>query len=403
MGKELFDKYAVVRETFAESSDVLAKDIADLCFNASPDVLMQTENAQAAILTLNVAFYRLFHEEYGVTPTLVAGHSLGEYAALVAGDVLDFADALRLVDQRATLMAQAAANSEGGMLAVIGADDASVARYCEQVSTPDAQVTPANINAGDQIIVSGAVTAIEALQAELELLGIKNQRLKVSGAFHSPLMQPAADRFAQEIEKYSFREPAVSVISNVTGQPYESASEIKRLLVEQLVQPVCWKQTMDFVQQACVSLALELGPGSVLKKLAKHHVAIETLAFDLKSDREQLGSLLMNRSARAQFNQDQQINVLNKCMAVAVSTRNTNDDLKAYEQGVVQPYNQLKALHEAGDVSPETARSALGLLKTILDTKGVSALEQKQRFQQIADEVQLKTLITDFSVAEIVG
>ncbi len=163
-------------------------------------------------------------------------------------------------------MAEAAANSQGAMLAVIGADKDLVMQCCEQVSSGDVIVTPANFNAGDQIIVSGAVDGIEAIQARFNELSIKNQRLRVSGAFHSPLMKAAADQFAQEIEKYPFGEPVCSVISNVTGLPYKEAAEIKQLLVDQLVSPVCWKQTMDYIQDACISLALELGPGAVLKK-----------------------------------------------------------------------------------------------------------------------------------------
>lgn len=403
MGKDLVNLYPVVNNTFVEASEVLGRDVAALCFESSPEELTQTENAQIAILTMNVALFRQFEADYGIMPSAVAGHSLGEYAALVASCVLSFPDALRLVEQRARLMAEAAANSQGAMLAVIGADKDLVMQCCEQVSSGDVIVTPANFNAGDQIIVSGAVDGIEAIQARFNELSIKNQRLRVSGAFHSPLMKAAADQFAQEIEKYPFGEPVCPVISNVTGLPYKEAAEIKQLLVDQLVSPVCWKQTMDYIQDACISLALELGPGAVLKKLAKHHYAVETLSYDLKADRELLGALVMNRSERAQFNQEQHINVFNKCMAVAVSTRNTNDDIQAYEKGAVQPYNTLKTLNEAGEVTIDTARQALGLLKIILDTKGIPHQEQLQRFNQVADEVQINTLIPDFSVTELVG
>ena len=403
MGRELVNLYPVVNNTFDEASEVLGRNIAALCFESSPEELTQTENAQIAILTMNVALFRQFESDYGIMPSAVAGHSLGEYAALVASRVLSFSDALKLVEQRARLMAEAAANSQGTMLAVIGADKGLVTQSCEQISSGDVIVTPANFNAGDQIIVSGSVDGIEAIQARFNELNIKNQRLRVGGAFHSPLMKAAADQFAREIEKYPFGEPVCPVISNVTGLPYKEAAEIKQLLVDQLVSPVCWKQTMDYIQDACISLALELGPGAVLKKLAKHHYAVETLSYDLKVDRELLGTLMMNRTERSQFNQEQHINVFNKCMAVAVSTRNTNDDLQAYEKGAVQPYNTLKALNEAGDVSIDTARQALDLLKIILDTKGVSHQEQLQRFNQVADEVQLKTLISDFSVTELVG
>lgn len=403
MGKDLVNLYPIVNNTFVDASEVLGRDITALCFESSPEILTQTENAQIAILAMNVALFRQFEADFGMMPSAVAGHSLGEYAALVASRVLSFPDALRLVEQRAKLMAEAAANRQGAMLAVIGADKDLVTKSCEQVSSGEAIVTPANFNTGDQVIVSGTADGIEAIQSLFNDLNIKNQRLRVSGAFHSPLMKSAADQFAHEIEKYSFGEPVCPVISNVTGLPYKDATEIKKLLVDQLVSPVCWKQTMDYIQNACISLALELGPGAVLKKLAKHHYAVETLSYDLKADREHFGTIVMNRSERAQFNLEQHINVFNKCMAVAVSTRNTNDDIQAYEKGAVQPYNTLKALNEAGDITVDTARQALVLLKTILDTKGVSYHEQHQRFNQVADEVQLNTLIPDFSVTELVG
>ncbi|KHT61514.1 hypothetical protein RJ45_22500 [Photobacterium gaetbulicola] len=401
MGKELMNSFPVIDEVFAEASEVLAKDIRALCHESSPEVLTQTENAQVAILTLNVALLRQFEAEYGVTPTVVAGHSLGEYAALVAARVLTFSDALRLVEQRARLMAEAAVGGDGAMLAVIGGDQVLLTELCQQVSDKGSPVAPANFNTADQVIVSGTRAGVEAIKALLDERQIKTQRLNVSGAFHSPLMASAAEQFAVEVEKYPFAEPACPVIANVTGQPYQSAAEIKRLLVEQLVSPVCWTQTMDYVQQACVTLAVELGPGAVLKKLAKYYQPLEVLAFDVKADRQQLSQLMMSRAERAVFNQEQQINVFNKCMAIAVATRNTNDDLQVYEQGVVQPYNTLKALNEAGEVTAEKAHQALMLLKTIMVTKGVPAAEQRQRFNQVGDEVQLSELMPDFSVAQL--
>ncbi|MGR5066593.1 ACP S-malonyltransferase [Photobacterium sp. DNB22_13_2] len=403
MGKELINSLPIINEAFSEASEVLGRDITALCYESTSDVLTQTENAQVAILTLNVALYRQFEAEYGITPTVVAGHSLGEYAALVAARVLTFADALKLVEQRARLMSEAAMGGDGDMLAVIGCDQEQLTQFCQQVSAEGSLVTPANFNTVDQVIVSGTTVGVESIKSLLDERQIKTQRLNVSGAFHSPLMASAAELYAREVAKYPFSEPIFPVIANVTGRPYPSATEIKRLLVEQLVSPVCWVQTMDYVQQACVTLAVELGPGSVVKKLAKYHHPIEVLSFDVKADRQQLGQLVMNRAERATFNQDQQINVFNKCMAIAVATRNTNDDLQAYEQGVVQPYNTLKALNEAGEVTVANAHQALALLKTIMDTKGVPAEEQHQRFNQVVDEVQLSELMPDLSVAQLMG
>jgi [acyl-carrier-protein] S-malonyltransferase len=271
MGKDFAEKSAVAKDTFDTANRVLGFDLASVCF-AGPEVrLNQTDVSQPAIYVASIASFRAARDAGKLDPAAVtayAGLSLGEYTALHLAGVFGFEDGLRLVAARGRYMQEAAVASPSGMVAILGAPKEAVVQLCEQVARGEVMV-PANYNAPGQIVVSGSRAACERVLQAAEAGGFKATALKVAGAFHSPLMQPAADRMRAELERVSFRPPQKPVYSNVTAHPHRDAASIKQLLVEQIVSPVHWEDTMVKLVAAGDARFVELAPGRILAGLAK--------------------------------------------------------------------------------------------------------------------------------------
>jgi [acyl-carrier-protein] S-malonyltransferase len=271
MGKDLADASPAARAAFEAANRVLGFDLASLCFSGPEERLNQTDISQPALFTAGVASFLAARETGKIHPetiTAYAGLSLGEYTALHLAGVLGFEDGLRLVAARGRLMQEAALATPSGMVAIIGADEPAVQQLCEKAAQGQVLV-PANLNAPGQIVVSGSKGACERVLAAAEAAGFKATALKVAGAFHSPLMQSAADRMAAEMEKVSFSAPVAPVYSNVTAQPHEDIASIKRRLVEQIVSPVQWERTMRALMADEGARFVELAPGRTLAGLAK--------------------------------------------------------------------------------------------------------------------------------------
>jgi [acyl-carrier-protein] S-malonyltransferase len=272
MGKELADKSAVARDTFETANRVVGFDLASVCFAGPEERLNQTDLSQPAIYVSSVASFRAARDAGAVQPdavTAYAGLSLGEYTALHLAGVFGFEDGLRLVAARGRYMQDAAVASPSGMVAILGADKAAAARLCEQAAGGEVLV-PANYNAPGQIVVSGSRAACERALQAAEAAGFKATALKVAGAFHSPLMQPAADRMKAELDRVEFRPPHKPVYSNVTGHPHQGQESIKQLLVAQIVSPVLWEDTMvTLVGAGDGARFVELSPARTLAGLAK--------------------------------------------------------------------------------------------------------------------------------------
>lgn len=265
MGLDLYQNSPAAREVFEECDRALDFPLSQLCFQGPEEELRQTIHAQPAIVATSVACLRAAAELHsGFQPSLLAGHSLGEYTALVAAGVLEFGDGIRLVRERGRLMHQAGARQPGGMAAVIGLDEPSLAQLCQE-----AGVEIANINSPNQIVISGAK---EALNQAMELARSQGARvvpLEVSGAFHSQLMKPAADELARIISELHFRDPEVPIVVNTTAQPATTAQEIKEELAQQLLHCVRWRHSVQYMIDHGISTFIEIGPGSVLAGLIK--------------------------------------------------------------------------------------------------------------------------------------
>lgn len=284
MGKDLFTASPAAREVFLVANRVVGYPLASICFDGPEQILNQTDVSQPALFTTGVACFQAARQTRVIDPAAVsafAGLSLGEYTALHLAGAFSFEDGVKLVAARGKYMQEAAVTTPSGMVAIIGADEIAVNGLCQQAAQGEVLVA-ANLNAPGQIVVSGAKGACERVLAAAEAGGFKAVALKVAGAFHSPLMQPAADRMGEELEKVTFSVPSVPVYSNVTAQPHGDVASIKRRLIEQIVSPVQWERTMKaLIAQDEQARFVELGPGRTLANLAKRinrRLAMESAA-----------------------------------------------------------------------------------------------------------------------------
>ena len=283
MGKDYFASSPVAREVFERADGLLGFELSKICFEGPEERLTQTDVSQPAIYVTSVACFTAA-EAAGVINaeevTAYAGLSLGEYTALHLGGAFSFDDGLKLVAARGKHMQEAALATPSGMVSIMGADESAVHQLCEQ-SAHGELLVPANFNAPGQIVVSGATAACERVAKNAEAAGFKAIPLKVAGAFHSPLMRRGADRMGAELERVLIRAPRKIVYANVTAQPHGDAASIKRLLVDQIVKPVRWEQTMQQLAPQPDARFVELAPGRVLTGLLKkinRRLPVESLA-----------------------------------------------------------------------------------------------------------------------------
>ena len=273
MGRALADASPAARAVFEEADEALGFGLSKLCFAGSEDELKRTEHTQPALLTVSVAAHRALEEAHGgAIPTgCLAGHSLGEWSALVVAGALAFADAVRLVRERGRLMQAAVPEGQGAMLAAIGLDADTVRTVTADVARAErAPVAPANFNAPEQTVVSGAASAMDALEVALTAAGAsKVVRLPVSAPFHCPMMAPAAAGLEAALAPVTVSAPSAPVYSNVEATPNTRAERLKPLLVEQVTAPVRWTEIVRGIVGSGETLALELGPGKVLMGLTR--------------------------------------------------------------------------------------------------------------------------------------
>lgn len=271
MGRELLEHSPAARRILDRAERLLGWPVAQLCTQGPEQELTLTERLQPALFTISMASLAALQAAGAQPPLAAMGHSLGEYAALVAAEALSFEDALRAVAERGRLMGQALPAGQGGMAAVIGLEGEAVAEVCRaQVQQDGLVLAVANLNSPGQVVISGHTAAIDAAEPALRRAGAKGIiRLKVSAPFHCELMQPAADGLADLLAGISISAPRFPVLSNVTGQPHRAAEDIRRLLVEQVVRPVRWTACVRWSLEAGAARFLEIGPGKVLAGLLR--------------------------------------------------------------------------------------------------------------------------------------
>jgi [acyl-carrier-protein] S-malonyltransferase len=268
MGKSLASMFPICRETLEYADFVLGESLSSLCFDGPDDALMLTENTQPAILAVSVAVYRLLVSR-GISPDFLAGHSLGEYSAHVAAGTLSFADTLRTVRRRGRYMQEAVPVGKGAMTAILGIDEKTVSRACNDVSSGDV-VSPANLNAPGQVVIAGEIEAVKRAGVRSKELGARKVLpLPVSAPFHCSLMMPAQERLEPELRSLVASDPKIPVVANVDAEPKRTAASAIDALVRQISAPVLWEGVVRKLASSGVDLYIEVGPGKILSSLIK--------------------------------------------------------------------------------------------------------------------------------------
>ena len=269
MLKDLYEAYPIVRERFAQADEALGYSISQLCFEGPDTELVKTANTQPAILTASVACYEVLKEK-GFTPDIVGGHSLGEYSALVAAGVLDFKDAVYVVHKRGEYMQEAVPLGEGAMAAILALPREEVVRICAEVNDTVGSVQAVNFNCPGQIVIAGATKAVEVAAEKMKEAGAKRAvMLPVSAPFHSRLMEPAAKRLQEELDKIEVKDAQIPVVANITGEILTDGATIKAALVKQAAAPVLWEDCVATMINFGVTRFVEVGPGKVLTGFTK--------------------------------------------------------------------------------------------------------------------------------------
>ena len=269
MGKSFYDSVPEARSMYDEAERVLGQNIAELCFNGCEDELRLTENAQPAILIHSIIALKTLREN-GIDSVLAAGHSLGEYSALVAAGALKFQDAVQLVRKRGQFMQEAVPVNVGAMAAIIGLSAEKVRELCDRFSTPENLVQPANLNSAEQTVIAGHKEAVERVSEEAKQAGAKRAvLLPVSAPFHSSLMKSAEVKLREELEKTEFLDLSFPVITNTEADANSKGSKAKDALARQVCSPVRWVETMKYIVGQGIRVVVEVGPGKVLSGLMR--------------------------------------------------------------------------------------------------------------------------------------
>ncbi|NBN75423.1 ACP S-malonyltransferase [Proteus sp. G2615] len=266
---ELAEQYPIVTETFAQASDVLGYSLWDLVQNGPEDELNKTWKTQPALLAASVAVWRVWQEKQGKMPQMMAGHSLGEYSALVCAGVIDFTAAIKLVELRGQLMQEAVPAGTGAMYAIIGLDNDAIAKACEEAAQGQV-VSPVNFNSPGQVVIAGNKEAVERAGVLCKEAGAKRALpLAVSVPSHCALMKPAADKLAIALQEIEFKQPEIQVVNNVDVKAQTDVNAIRDALIRQLYNPVRWTETVELIAEKGITQLLEIGPGKVLTGLTK--------------------------------------------------------------------------------------------------------------------------------------
>jgi len=268
MGRELFENFSVARQIFEEADDSLHFSVSGLCFKGPEEALKLTENTQPAVLTTSVAALKVLQAEKGIAPQFAAGHSLGEYSALVASEALAFSQAVKIVRLRGKFMQEAVPVGEGAMAAVLGMEREQVENLCEEISSGEV-LAPANFNSPGQIVIAGHTKAVARAVERVKQEGKKAVLLPVSAPFHCSLMKPAGERLEKALQEISVSDLKIPVVTNVEAEANTSKDAVKGLLVAQVSSPVRWEESMRKMIGKGIEQVVEIGPGKVLSGLMK--------------------------------------------------------------------------------------------------------------------------------------
>ncbi len=407
MGSSLYKEFSAVKQVFDEANEILGFDLERICFSGGLVELSQPENLFPALVAFSVAISRIYMKEIGIIPHLSAGHSLGEYSALVCSGVMSFPAALKIVRKRGLLAREVLDNKTGSMTIINGVDTKIVEDWCREVSDMEKRVSVSCYNSSEQVAISGHPEAVMKVEDHLMKKKVQVTPLLMSPPLHCPLMRETADQLKSELTAYSYHPGQWPVIANVTARPYSAPGDVVDLLIHQLTRPVKWRQTMDYLRAQGVELLIEMGPQAVLTNLVKTNEKTKHLpavSFGQTDDRNAMlkrfrtrGTLIESVSlpAAAVF--------IPRCLAAAVCTPNFNLDHHWYQVGVMEPYEKIEKIQDQLDKTGalptvEQMDQALEMLRTVFNTKKVPIDEQFNRFRQIFAETGTRDLIPGFKM-----
>ena len=390
MARSFYDHLPYIKDIFDEASDLVHLNLKDICFSEDHTAqLNQIDISQVALFTTSMAILQAFKQELDLTPAFSLGHSLGEYSALCASGILRFGDAVEIVYQRGQIIKEITDAEYGTMLWVINLATEIVDTLCASYQAHNHLVFVATYDSPTQCAISGTVEAAAQIVPELEQYGAIVYPLKMAGPYHSPLMQPAADRLQEVLCRYQFNEPTMQTIANYNAQPYQGRNSVTHSLSTQLIAPVRWHESIGYLLDAGVSIAIEVGPKNLLQFLLKKNTA----AIDIVS----LNDYAMLDEINRTFIRDspEALSIIERCLRTAVNTRNWNDNLDEYHEKVVQPYQELAQLyHElvAADLTPGTAHinKALAIAQSVLAAKQVPSKIKQRKLVELVDNKILK-------------
>jgi [acyl-carrier-protein] S-malonyltransferase len=378
MFRGLHKDYPIVRHTFEEADEALGFSLSKLILEDGLAGMEGVAHAQVAIATCSVAGQRVYMQEVGIKPSLSAGHSLGEWSALTCAGALPLSDALRMVWLRGKWMEEATPQGGGLIAAVKGVASQIVEKQCKAYMQEDNMSAIACYNSQDQVVIAGHRAATGELSKSLEAIGGKVIPLTANVPFHTMLMKPAATKLQMELSSYPFHQLEWPVISNVTARPHtEEPQHMANRLAEQLISPVQWESTIRLLQREGINYAIEIGPNQVLTKIMRNSARnVKAYALDYPAD---LASIIQMKDVRPSF--------IDQILAIAVSTRNDNDNAEEYNKGVVEPYQRLLHMQEQFSLEEQAkdTQKKLGveLLRQIMMTKKVAEVEQEARLDQL--------------------
>lgn len=390
MSKSLFDNFKIFKETIEEAGDVLRMDIPGMCFApGKKEDLDKLENAQATLVAFSIASYRVFIQEIGIRPRFCMGHSLGEYSALCSAGVISFPDTLKLVRERAAVVNIAAAPIDGTMMWVINLDTNVLEEVCRSAFAEGQEVYISAYDSPTQASISGHKEKLMKVARELEKKGAIVYPLKLSGPFHCPLMKEAAEKMNGILKQYKFSQPEYTVIANHNALPYENSESVADNLSVQLVSPIRWRASIEFLLEKGVNTAVEMGPKNVLKFLMQKNTnAVSVYTTDNERDLELLRQEFL-------IPETEYLRLIGKCLGAAVSTKNRNDDEREYQEKVIKPYRKIEGFYKqmsTDSLPPDLiqVQESLQLLQNILEAKKVPGQEQEYWIGRILGNKVLK-------------
>ncbi|MEH7663642.1 bacillomycin D biosynthesis malonyl-CoA transacylase BamD [Bacillus velezensis] len=378
MGKQFWNDFVLAKRLFEEASDAISLDVKKLCFNGDMNELTKTMNAQPAILTVSVIAFQVYMQEIGVKPRFLAGHSLGEYSALVCAGALSFQDAVTHVRERGILMQNADPHQQGTMAAVTQLSLQTLQEICSKVSTEDFPAGVACMNSEQQHVISGHRQAVERVIKMAEEKGAAYTYLNVSAPNHSSMIRSASEQFQTVLHRYSFRDAAWPIISNVTARPYSSGNSISEHLKQHMTMPVRWTESMHYLLLHGVTEVIEMGPNNVLAGLLRkttNHIVPYPLGQT--SDVPPLSNSTERKKHIVHLRKKQ----LNKLMIQSVIARNYNKDSAAYSTMTTPLFTQIQELKERmkrhEDVlSEQELEHSIHLCKLICEAKQLPAWKE---------------------------